>query len=93
MSVPRYGKADDLRRGLEIAEGIAHPRALRDALHRLKLVSSDNAPHGVLSDCRVQPGGSLAGLESLCLASRSRFPFDHFNRIPVGIERISDHSA
>ncbi len=38
-----HGQADDLGRGLEIAEWVAHPRRLRDELYRLKPVSSDNA--------------------------------------------------
>ena len=42
MSMPHYGKADNLGRSLEIAKGIFHTRTLRDAICRLKQFSSDN---------------------------------------------------
>ncbi len=39
-------QADDLGRGLEIKEWIAHPKRLRNALHCLELFCSDTAVWG-----------------------------------------------
>jgi len=47
--IHHHREADNLRRAIEITEGMAHRRRLRNLARRLKPVYSDNAVDGVLT--------------------------------------------
>jgi len=62
-NVHHHRKADDLRRGLEIAEWISHPKTLPNANHRLRPFSPDTAIRyyediGLMSEPRRAANGS-----------------------------------